>query len=190
MSALPQIYFSLDEYVALEKASNARYEWHDGSIVLMSGGSVYHEIISTNVAVSLANRLRGKSCRTFTGGMPLDVPATTPYRYPDVSVVCGKPEVTKFKGIDRLTNPTLIVEVLSPTTEAYDRGEKFVEYQSIPTFAEYLLIAQDRPSVVQRIRRPDGSWEERTLTGLDAVVRIEVLDCDVSLGEIYEAVEF
>jgi Uma2 family endonuclease len=190
MSALPHIYFSLDEYVALEKASNARYEWHDGVIVLMSGGSLSHEIIGSNAFFALRSRLRGKSCRAFTGGMPLDVPATTPYRYPDASVVCGKPEVTKFRGIDRLVNPTLIVEVLSPTTEAYDRGEKFTEYQSIPTFAEYLLIAQDRPAVTQCVRRPDGSWEERVWTGLDAVIALESVGCEVSLSEIYETVEF
>lgn len=190
MPAQPLPYIRIEEYIALEKASDARYEWHDGEIVLMSGGSLNHEMIAANITRYLGNRLAGRNCRAFSGGMPLDVPAVKPYRYADASVACGKAEITKYQGIDRLANPILIVEVLSPTTASYDRKDKFEEYRSIPTFSAYLLVAQDRPHIVYRFKDEAGVWNEIAFKTLEDVISVPSVNVELPLSEIYEDVIF
>lgn len=117
--------YSLEEYLALERESEVRHEFWNGEIFAMSGGTLGHDHIMGNVFDSLRMSLRAKDCRVFTNNMQIKVPAAPPYRYADGSVVCGKVEVERFNGNDLLLNPVLIVEVLSPTTEAFDRGDKF-----------------------------------------------------------------
>lgn len=184
------IYFTLEEYFALERSSERRFEYRDGEIVCMSGGSRQHGEISRNVIRHLANRLAERGCRIYGSDIAVIVPAAAPYRYPDVSMVCKEPQFRQVNGLDALINPVLLVEVLSPTSEAYDRGTKFEWYKSIPTFAEYLLIAQDRPHITQRVKQPDNSWLERSINDLDAALRTNSMDCELPLLEIYEGVEF
>lgn len=192
MSALPksQPRFTLEEYFALERASERRFEYHDGEIVLMSGGSRQHGEIASNLIFAFRRRLANSGCRVYGSDIALIVPAAPPYRYPNVSVVCGEPQFRRVEGLDALVNPALIVEVLSPTSESYDRGAKFEWCKSIPSFAEYLLIAQDRPHVTHRARQPDGSWLERAVDDPEAALRLNSVACELPLREIYEGVGF
>lgn len=186
---VPRHYFSLDEYFALEHAGDARYEYWDGDIHCMSGGSREHGMISSNVVLALGLGLRGGPCRPFTGDMAVLTPALPPYRYPDASVACGELQFRHVHGIDALVNPVLIVEVLSPTTASRDQEEKFAAYQAIPTFAEYLLVAQDAPRVTH-YRRTGDVWERRDVSGLDATIQLEALGCALNLHDLYEGVTF
>jgi Uma2 family endonuclease len=134
----------LEEYLALERESEVRYEYWNGEVFAMSGGTLHHDRIMGNIFELLRTQLRRTGCDVFTNNMQIKVPAAPPYRYADGSVVCGPVEVERFNSNDLLLNPRLIWEVLSPSTEAYDRGDKFSYYKSIPSFREYLLIAQPR----------------------------------------------
>ena len=113
-----------------------------------------------------------------------------PYRYGDLSALCGEAQFEKVGGVEALTNPSLIIEVLSPSTEAYDRGDKFTYYKSIPSFCEYLLVAQHRPHITQFIKSDDGMWIYREFNDLDAVLKLASLDCEIALREIYQNVAF
>lgn len=192
MSAQPKsnLYFTLEEYFALERTSERRFEYCDGEIVLMSGGSRQHGEIASNLIFNLRRRLSAGNCRVYGSDTAVVVPAAPPYRYPHVSVVCGEAGFRGINGLDALINPTLLIEVLSPTSEAYDRGTKFEWYKSIPTFIEYLLIAQDRSHVTQRTRQPDGSWLERAVNDPDAALRLDSIACELPLREIYDGVAF
>ncbi|MDT5270651.1 MAG: hypothetical protein QOH49_2837 [Acidobacteriota bacterium] len=187
---VPQHYYSLEEYFALEDASDARFEYWDGDIVCMSGGSRAHHIICSNILASLAVALRGARCRPFTGDVPIWTPTLPPYRYPDASVVCGEPEFKNQKGHDALVNPVVVVEVMSPSTAALDEGPKFVAYQAIPTLRDYLLVSQDEPRVTRHERLESGDWERRDVTDLDASLELESIGCALKLRDIYDGVTF
>ncbi len=182
--------FTLEEYFALERSSERRFEYRDGEIVLMSGLSRQHGAIARNLIRHLANRLSASGCQVFGSDIALVVPVALPYRYPDVSVVCGEPQFREIEGLDALLNPVLVTEVLSPSSEGYDRGMKFENYKSIPSFTEYLLIAQDRYHVTQRTKQPDNSWLERTIDTPEATLQLTSIACELPLSEIYEGVEF
>jgi Uma2 family endonuclease len=186
----PRHYFSLDEYFALEDASDARFEYWDGDIVCMSGGSRAHGQISSNVHFQLRLKLRGGPRRAFTADQAVRTPTLLPYCYPDVSVGYGQLSYVHIHNVDALTNPVLIVEVLSPTTADHDREEKFAAYQAIPSFSEYLLMAQDAPHVTHYVRRLDGRWAREDVTNLDAAVTLESVGCTLPLREVYEDVTF
>lgn len=190
MSAQPKQLFTLEEYFALERSSERRFEYRDGEIFLMSGDTRQHGEIASNLIFTLRRYLSAKKCRVYGSDIALFVPTAPPYRYPDVSVACGRAEFRRIEVLDALVNPVLIAEVLSPTTENYDRGMKFEWYKSIPTFEEYLLIAQDRPHITQRTKQQDGSWLERTIEGMEALLRLNSVGVELPLSEIYEGVEF
>ncbi len=186
---VPRHYFSLDEYFALEEASDARFEYWDGDILCMSGGSRAHSRISSNVHYRLRQRLEGGPCMAFTADTAIWTPALPPYRYPDASAARGELQFRRVRNLDALVNPVLIVEVLSPATAGHDRKEKFAAYQAIPTFAEYLLIAQDAPRVTH-YRRAGEVWERRDVSGLDAILPLESVGCALSVQDVYEGVTF
>lgn len=186
---MPQHYFSLDEYFALEQASDARWEYWDGEIVCMSGGSKEHAIISGNVFFRLRQQVSDE-CRAFTAELPVKTPTLPPYRYPDATVACGELRFQHIHGVDALINPLLIVEVLSPTTASHDFEEKFAAYQAIPTFREYLLIAQDMPRVTHYTWQADGRWAREDVTGLDAALTLDCIGGTLVLREIYKDVKF
>jgi Uma2 family endonuclease len=187
---LPYHYYSLTEYFALEEAGDARFEYWDGDLVCMSGGSRAHGIISINVVVSLANRLRGAGCRPFGADMAILTPTLPPYRYPDASVVCGKLQTQHVNVLDAIVNPVVIVEVLSPSTRALDEGQKFEAYKAITTFREYLLVEQGEPRVTRYARQPDGSWSREDVAALDSILTLESVGCSIPLRDIYEGVDF
>lgn len=190
MSALPKRLYTLEEYLELDRHSDERYEYFDGEVFAMAGGSLEHLRISKNITRHLENKLEGKPCEAFPFDMRVKVPTAPPYRYPDVTVVCGEPVMEDFQGLPLLVNPLLLVEVLSPTTKDYDRDEKFIAYQSIESFQEYLLVAQDRPHVTRYVRQADGQWLRADIIGLESSVVLVSLGVTLSLGEIYQFVKF
>src|ERR1044072_3853651 len=187
---VPQHYYSLEEYFALEDASDARFEYWDGNIVCMSGGSRAHGTISSNLVVALGISLRGGRCRVFTGDMAVYTPTLLPYRYPDASAACGELKFEHIKGHGALVNPVVVVEVLSPSTAPLDEGPKLAAYQAIPTLREYLLVSQDEPRVTHYTQLESGSWESRDVTGLDASLELEPVGCALRLSDIYDGVTF
>ena len=182
--------YNLEEYLELERDSEVRYEFWNGEIYAMSGGTLSHDQIMGNVFDSLRMNLRGRDCRVFTNNMQIKVPAAPPYRYADGSVVCGKVEVERFNGNDLLLNPSLIVEVLSPTTEAFDRGDKFTYYKSIPSFREYLLVAQHRPHVTYYVKQASGKWDYEEANDLTNNFYLPTIDSTLALSDVYAGVEF
>ncbi len=182
--------YTLEEYFKLEKKSEERYEFYNGEVFCMSGVSPNHAQIETNLITSLNSKLRDRGCRVFPANMRIKVPAAPPYRYPDVVVVCDKPIYEKIGGIDTLTNPMLIIEVLSASTEAYDRGDKFTYYKSIASFREYLLVAQHRPHITHYSKREDGRWSYEEINEIDGHINLQSLNCVLTLAEVYRGVDF
>lgn len=187
-----QHYFSPDEYFALEHAGNIRYEYWDGDIFCMSGGSRAHIQICGNVFFHLRRQLGRGTCRAFTAEMPIKTPALPPYRYPDASVACGDLAFENMRGVDVLLNPVLIVEVMSPTSAARDQEDKFTAYQKISSFSDYLLIAQDAPRAILYTRQTDGAslWQRRDVNEAHASLAIDSIASELSMNDIYENVEF
>lgn len=176
------------EYLALERQAETKSEFRDGVMVAMSGASFPHNVLVCNLAAELRNSLKGRSCTACPSDMRVHVPATRLYTYPDVSVVCGEPEL-QDGHLDTLLNPLLLIEVLSPSTAAYDRGTKLEQYRTIPTLAEVLLVAQDRPWIEQHVRTGDG-WTTTVVAGLDARLLLPSLGVELLLSEIYDKVPF
>jgi Uma2 family endonuclease len=190
MAANPERRYTLEEYFELERSSNERFEYWKGEVFSMSGGSRAHDRILVNVIVHLSAKMDSRECRVFSSDMRIKVPTAPPYRYADISALCGEAEFEEIGGVDALTNPALIVEILSPSTEAYDRGNKFTHYKSIPTLREYLLVAQNGPHVTQLVKRDDGTWVYNEFTDLTSTMKLASLDCDLPLSEIYGGVSF
>src|SRR5438309_6813557 len=188
MSAKVQPRYTLEEYFELERSSEEKYEYFNGEVFCMSGVKRNHAQIEGNL--NLALRLALPTCRIYGGSLRVSTPSMPPYRYPDLSVVCEEPRFEVMGGLDVLTNPILLIEVLSPTTEAYDRGDKFTYYKSIPSFAEYLLVAQHRPHVTHYVKQDDGSWSYEELNDLADTVYLATVDCSLPLAGIYREVEF
>ena len=157
--------YSAAEYLRLERAATYRSEFYRGEIFAMAGGSPKHSRLKTNVLTELNNQLKGKPCVPFDSDLRIKCP-TGLYTYPDASVICGELEVDD-EHKDTVLNPTLIVEVLSKITEAYDRGKKFDHYRTIPSLREYLLVSQDEPMVQRFLRNDDGTWTMTAVSGMD-----------------------
>jgi Uma2 family endonuclease len=188
--------YTVDQYLAIERASAERHLYVDGEIYSMAGESSEHGDITVNVVASLATQLKGKPRRARTkdtkvrsGSTPmLGRNSSGMFSYPDVVVICGEPEYHDANK-DIVLNPTAIVEVLSDSTEAFDRGEKFTRYQTFnPTLTDYILVSQDGPQVEHFVRQDDGTWSYRRHTGLDGSVTIASIECTLKLAEVYERV--
>ncbi len=182
--------YTLEEYFELERTSEERFEFFNGEIFCMSGASATHNRILTNFIFHLRLKLQGRKCEIFPSDMRVKVPSAPPYRYPDLSALCGEAQFEKVGGVDTFTNPGLIVEVLSLSTEGHDRGEKFSHYKSIPSFGEYLLVAQHRPHVTQFIKHDERTWLQREFNDLEAGFTLSSLVCELTLREIYQNVVF
>ena len=180
--------YSPTDYLALERAGEFKHEFFDGEMFLMAGGTIEHSQVAANVIRALGNALADTGCRVLTSDMKIKLP-TGLYTYPDASVVCDQPQYEDDHK-DVLLNPLLIVEVLSPSTEAYDRGQKFRHYQTCPSLREYVLIAQDRSAVDHYLRQPSGQWLLTTFESLDATMPLPSLGVGLRLREIYAKVEF
>jgi Uma2 family endonuclease len=185
----PRHHYTLEEYFALERVGEARYEYWDGDILCMSGGSERYYIISENLLTRLAQASEGRDCRAFSGGAPIQTPSLPPYRYPDASVVCGKPVFASISGIDVLTNPSIIVEVLSPSTEHLDREEKRKAYQKIASAREYLIVSQNAPHITQYLRQ-GRRWMRKDFGDLIGSLELISIDSQVLISDIYEGITF
>lgn len=190
MSAQTKPRYTLEEYFELERKSEERFEYWNGEIFSMSGVTPEHAQLEVNFISRLNSRLTGKGCRVFPANIRIKVPSAPPYRYADISALCGEAKFEEIGGIRSLTNPALIIEILSGSTEAYDRGDKFTHYKSIPSFREYLLVAQHRPHITHFVRQADGSWIYNEYNDLAAVVKLASLNCELAMSEVYENVSF
>lgn len=176
------------EYLEQERKAAYKSEYINGRIYAMSGGSRQHSVIAVHIGTALDTQFEGRTCDVYNSDVRVKVNETGMYTYPDVSAVCGEP-VFEDSVVDTLTNPTLIVEVLSPSTEAYDRGSKFEHYRYIPTLQEYVLVTQNRP-LVEKYTRQGELWTLTTYRGLDAVLDMDSVECRIPLRKIYGKVLF
>ena len=189
MSVQPRPYLTPEEYLEGERAAEEKHEYFRGEVFAMVGASFAHVTIASNVNASLHSQLKGKPCRPFASDLRVNVSRTGLYTYPDVGVVCGDPEFGD-EHHDTLLNPRVLIEVLSPSTEAYDRGKKFGHYRTIESLAEYLLVAQDQPRIEQFTRQASGDWLLHEATGLEASIRLPSIECELKLADVYDRVEF
>lgn len=178
-------HYTAEEYLALERQADFRSEYIDGQIVAMSGGSLAHSLVGTNLIRTLGNLLEDTPCFVVNSDMRVRVDPSL-YTYPDVTVICDEPEVEDAQG-DTLLNPTAIFEVLSPSTEAYDRGEKFRRYRKVPSLRLYVLVAQATPSV-EVFTRQGEVWVFSDATGLGASIHLESIGCPLALRDVYAKV--
>ena len=177
-----------EEYLARERKALTKSEYHDGQVHALPGASRKHNIIAVHVTGELYIQLRSRSCEVYTNDMRVKVSAAGLYTYPDVVVVCDEPRF-EDSHFDTLLNPTVLIEVLSPSTAAYDRGEKFASYQKLDSLREYVLISQDRVRVEHYLRQPQG-WNLAEFRSLSDVFRLVSIRCELSLRAIYAKVRF
>jgi len=177
---------SLEQYFALAEASVEKLEYLGGEIFAMSGGTPNHAQVAMNVGTALTNRLRGRGCRAYSSDLRIHIPDTGLFTYPDISVICG-PILYLVGRKDTVVNPVVLVEVLSPSTEAYDRGEKAAHYRSIASLQSYVLVSIARMAVERFDRASDGSW---SLRDCPEVLAIPALGIELPVAEIYAEVDF
>ncbi len=191
MTPLPdKIYISPEDYLAMEAVSPVKHEYLNGEIFQMSGASFAHNLVSANTASELHGKLKNTNCAVVQGDMRVLIEATGLFTYPDIAVVCGKPDLKKINGLDNLLNLILIVEVLSPSTEAFDKGDKFDHYRTIDSVKEYILVWQDKRRVARYRRQDDESWLLTDFIGGDAVIELTSVNCVLTMEEIYAKVVF
>ena len=177
------------EYLEIERAAEFKSEFFDGEMFAMAGGTPQHSLISTNLAREFGNRLKDHPCVAYNADLRIKVEATGLCTYPDLSVIC---EPLEFAGgtDDTVVNPTLLVEVLSDSTEAYDRGKKFEHYRQIAGLREYLLVSQNEPRIEQFVRQPDRRWLLQEVAGRESSLELPSLRITISLAEIFAKVDF
>jgi Uma2 family endonuclease len=177
------------EYLEIERLALYRSEYFDGEMFAMAGGSPRHSLIKANLVSELRNRLKGKTCTAYDSDLRIRIAASGVYTYADASVICGEIELDD-QDPDTVLNPTLIAEVLSGGTEAYDRGKKFDHYRKLPSLKEYLLVSQDGPKIERFSKNEDGTWMLTIVSGLDQVLDLSSIGVTVSLAEIFDKVDF
>ena len=187
MSAiLTQTHYTAEEYLTLERSASYKSEFHDGQIYAMTGANRNHNLVSGNICVELSLQLKKRPCEVYINDMRVKATQARSYHYPDIVVVCDTPQF-EDAFVDTLLNPTLLVEVLSPSTEAYDRGGKFSHYRKIATLREYLLVSQDE-AIIERYIRQGDVWILTEAVGLEASMPLESIGCVLSLREVYDKV--
>lgn len=191
MSALPELplVMSEAEYLAFERASELKHEFLDSEVLAMTGASERHNLIAGSTFAALYTQLRGRPCKVYSADMRVKVTATHLYASPDIAVVCGDAQFGD-EQLDTLLNPTCLIEVLSRSTERYDRGKKFQHYRELGSLQEYILIAQDNPRIERYLRQDDGGWKLTDAKGLEAQLELTSIGCTLALAEVYEQVEF
>jgi Uma2 family endonuclease len=178
--------FTPEQYLALERKAEVKSEYFDGDIRAMAGTTRVHNLIAGNIYRVVSSRLLDRPCEVYFSDIRVHVGPARTFTYPDVVVVCGEPQF-KDAELDTLLNPIVIVEVLSPSTEADDRGRKFASYRRLASLQEYVLVAQDR-ACVERYTRQGDEWLLTELNGLEDVLRLASIDCEVPLREVYAKV--
>ena len=187
MSTDPKTFLTPEQYLEIERKAEYKSEYYNGEMFAMAGASLAHNLIVGNLVGELHRQLRPGRCRILSSDMRVRVTATGLYTYPDAVAYCGEPQL--LDGSDTLLNPSLIVEVLSLSTEAYDRGRKFEHYQSIESVSEYVLVSSDRVHVDLFRRQADGDWLLKSADRMEDVLELQSIGCRLSLAELYEQVE-
>jgi Uma2 family endonuclease len=186
MATEPKSSLTVEQYLTLERQSETRSEYLNGEVFAMTGASREHNLITGNVFGEIRAQLRGRSCEAYASDMRVAIPGTGLYTYPDVVVACGPPQFEDGE-LDTLLNPTLIVEVLSASTEDYDRGTKFAHYRTLASLAEYVLVAQDKVHVEHFVRQAEG-WLLTETDDLATTLDLPSIGCKLALADIYERV--
>jgi Uma2 family endonuclease len=189
MQKFARPYYTEEEYRRMEENSVEKHEYYKGEILLRAGGSEPHNLISSNTLIEIGSQLRGKDCRAYNSDMRVKVEANGLETYPDVSVVCGDPTFVEDRK-DVITNPILIVKVVSPSSEKYDRSQKFELYRAIPTFEHYLIIDQQRVYVEYHHKTGPNKWEMEIFTDLNQTLQLEKPDIAISLTNLYDKIKF
>lgn len=188
MSSLPQQRYTPEQYLEMDRKADHRSEYVNGEIRAMAGASREHNLIVTNLVREVSTCLRGRPCETYANDMRVKI-SPVRYAYPDMVVACDRPQFLDGQ-LDTLTNPIVIVEVLSPTTEADDRSWKFAHYRRLASLTDFVMLSQYQPFLEHYTRQADAQWVLTELSGLEAVLRLPSIRCELPLAEIYERVEF
>ena len=191
MSAIPitSQQMTMEEYLEFDYNAEGRYEYFDGEVIEMSGGSPEHSLLGNQVGRLLGNKLVPKGCSVYNSEVQIKVPAKLPYCYADVSALCGQPIYEDLGNQRLLLNPTLIVEVLSPSTEKYDRDKKFKPYKSIESLREYLLVSQEEKFITLYTKHSEKFWFQSEYVEGERL-KFESLECELSVEEIYQGIIF
>ena len=187
--ALQYNYISTEEYLETERAAFEKHEYYRGEIFAMSGASLKHNRIFSNFFGDMAYKLKGKGCQPYGSDLRIHIPKNTLFTYPDISIICGDPDLTDDK-FDTATNPSVIIELLSKSTRNYDKGEKFTLYRDIDSLKEYILIDTEKIYVEKHIRNADNSWQLTDYKSLDSSFTITTLQLSFLLQDIYEGLSF
>jgi Uma2 family endonuclease len=187
LQAQPQ--FTFEDYLAAERQAEVRHEYVDGQLFSMVGASENHNIIVANLTTLLLTQMKGRPCLVYASDMKVRIDAENACKYPDITAVCGDRKFLDERR-DVLLNPTLIIEVLSTSTEAYDRGEKFALYRRLPSLNEYVLVSQDRKRVELFTKQADGGWLLTEYNNDDENILLSSIDCVLILRDVYDKVEF
>lgn len=188
MSTQPKTRYTPEEYLALERKAAYKSEYFNGEIFAMAGASPRHVLIVTNLVIQLGVQLKKRACTVYSSDLRLNVAPTGAYTYPDVIVVCGEPQFSDEQK-DTLINPNVIVEVLSESTQGYDRGGKFEQYRTLESFKECVLVAQDKPHVEHFTRQSDNRWILTETNNMEDSIELISINCTLALEEIYDKVE-
>lgn len=177
--------YTIEEYLEMENASDEKHEYYQGEIFAMSGAKLTHIQIVMNVSTTLKVKLRGRPCQPFGSDLRVHIPKNTLFTYPDISVICGNPETRNNDEYNAL-NPTVIIELLSPSTKSYDRGQKFNLYRDIPTLKEYILIDSESISIENWFINGHGNWELNEYKESSAGFDLKSIEVNLSMTEVYE----
>jgi Uma2 family endonuclease len=189
MSAVPKKKrLTEEEYLVIERAAEFRSEFYNGELFAMAGASRQHGELHHNLIIELGNRLRGGECRTYGPDQRVNVKKTGLYAYPDLLIACH-PEFEKKLGVDILLNPRVVFEILSKSTESYDRGTKFRHFQRLPSMQEYVLVSEDRMVIERYVRQKDGTWVLKTFDDPEGTFALATLKVRIPLSDIYRGVE-
>jgi Uma2 family endonuclease len=189
MSTQAKVFLTPEQYLEIERQAERKSEYWQGEMFAMAGAGESHNLLVMNIGAQIHSQLRTRDCRAYANDMRVRVTATVLYTYPDIVAVCGVPQFLDGRR-DTLLNPSLIIEVLSPSTEAYDRGRKFEHYQSIDSLKQYLLVASERVHADLFTRQPGGQWLLTTAGSVEDAVDLESIGCRITLRDSYERVEF
>ncbi len=189
MSTVAKKRYTVEDFFELEARTDYKNEYFQGEVFAMAGATIAHNDIVANLTIAIGERLRGLPCRVMPSDTRIKCRSIL-YTYADTLIVCGEREIFRYKNLETLLNPRVIFEVLSESTESYDRGKKFEHYQTIPSFQEYVLVAQDRPHVDHFVRQSDDSWRLKMLDGLESALRLASVDCELPFQAIFDRVAF
>jgi len=190
-AALKYNYYSPEDYLSFERASvRDKHELHQGHLVTMQGSSLKHNRIVRNLVMNIGGHLKGKSCEVFPSDLRVYIPTAESFTYPDLSIVCDELDVLDDTYLDTIKNPAVIIEVLSPSTAKYDRGNKFFYYMQIAGLKEYIIISSTTLYVQIARRKSDGLWQFTELTDREASLCIQTIQYQLPLKEVYDRVEF